>query len=54
MKIKSTHPLAKHGLVVGQQFIHNGLTYEVTAEDFGVYEIERSSQLIAWRGKTVY
>jgi hypothetical protein len=54
MKITYNHPLAKHGLVVGQQFIHNGLTYEVTAEDFGVYEIERKSYLTIWRGKTVY
>ena len=53
MKIKSNHPLAHHGLVIGQQVNHNGINYNVMSEDFGVYDLE-PERLCSWRRRTVY
>ena len=54
MKIKNNHPLAKHRLIVGQQITHNGISYTVTREDFGQYELEPDNPIMVWKGKTVY
>ena len=48
MKIKKNHPLAKQGLVVGQQVTHCGISYNVIDEDFREYEIE-PQRLCAWK-----
>jgi hypothetical protein len=53
MKIKSNHPLAHHGLVIGQQVNHNGINYNVISDDFGVYDLE-PERLCAWKKRTVY
>lgn len=53
MKIKSNHPLAKHGLVVGEQVNHNGINYTVQNESFGQYELE-PDRLCSWKGRTAY
>lgn len=54
MKISHNHPLAKHGLVIGQQIYHNGITYNVEFEDFGKYEINPIQPIIAWKKKNCY
>lgn len=53
MEISHKHPLAKHGLVVGEQINHNGINYTVQDENFGLYDLE-PDQLCIWKGKTVY
>ena len=53
MKINSNHPLAKHGLVVGEQVNHNGINYTVENESFGRYEL-KPDRLCCWKGRTVY
>ena len=53
MKINSNHPLARHGLIVGEQVIHNGINYTVENESFGRYELEPDG-LCCWKGRTVY
>lgn len=39
MKISHNQPLAKHILHVGQQIIHNGITYSVTGEYQDKFEV---------------
>lgn len=53
MKIKSNHPLAKHGLVVGEQVNHNGINYTVQDESFGQYQLE-PELLCSWKCKSCY
>lgn len=53
MKIKSNHPLAKHGLVVGEQVIHNGINYTVENESFGQSDWE-PDRLCIWKGRSCY
>lgn len=40
MKITHKHPIARHGLIVGQAVNHNGITYDVIDELYDGYEIE--------------
>lgn len=54
MRITSNHPLARHGLVVGQQINHNGISYTVVNEDYRSYELESDNPLTAWKKRTVY
>lgn len=53
MKINSNPPLARHGLVVGEQVNHNGINYTVENESFGWYELE-PDLLLCWKGRTAY
>lgn len=53
MKIKSNHPLARHGLVVGEQINHNGINYTVEHESFGQYDLE-PDRLCSWKGRSCY
>ncbi|MBX9597074.1 MAG: hypothetical protein K2X04_00695 [Burkholderiales bacterium] len=50
MKITSNHPLAHHGLIVGEQINHNGISYNVMSDDFGVYNLE-AERLCSWKKK---
>ncbi len=49
MKISNNHPLAKHKLIVGQQLNHNGITYNITDECFGQYELEPENCVVGKR-----
>ncbi len=51
MKISHNHPIAKHGLVIGQQIYRNGIAYNVESKDFGEYEIQLVQAIIAWKNK---
>lgn len=53
MKISYNHPLAKHKLIVSQQLSHNGVTYSVTNENFGQYELE-PEKLCSWKKRSYY
>lgn len=53
MKINSNHPLARHGLIVGEQVNHNGINYTVENENFGRYELEPDG-LCCWKGRSCY
>ena len=53
MKIKSNHPLAHHGLVVDEQVNHNGISYNVMSDDFGIHDLE-PERLCFWRKRAVY
>lgn len=53
MKIKRTHPLAHHSLIVGEQINHNRISYYVDNEANGVYELV-PEPLCVWKGRTCY
>lgn len=53
MKISHNHPLAKHNLIVGQQLNHNGITYNITNESFGEYELE-PERLCSWKKRSCF
>lgn len=48
MKISHNHPIARHGLIVGEHLDHNGITYNVTDEYRDGFEVE-PERLCAWR-----